>query len=197
MPHWFAPYMNGGSSSQGSPGAHSSGGNSATSSAPPSRPGSPTLRAANARSVSGARVPPSLNLPGSRIPAYQENDPLAEIYGSRPTTPAPGTEAFPATPTTATSSVNSSYFPVSRSHSMAPSISSAGADRHSYAGHHHAPLEVHLDNDLVVLRGAGGDVNPALLTGQVVLNLTESTNIKELTLKLEGKAKVAFFDASG
>lgn len=79
---------------------------------------------------------------------------------------------------------------------MAPSVSSAGADRHAYGGHH-APLEIHLDNDLVVLRGAGGDVNPALLTGQVVLNLTESTNIKELTLKLEGKAKVAFFDASG
>jgi hypothetical protein len=25
MPHWFAPYMNGGSSSHGSPGTHSSG----------------------------------------------------------------------------------------------------------------------------------------------------------------------------
>jgi hypothetical protein len=80
---------------------------------------------------------------------------------------------------------------------MAPSVSSSGADRHAYGAHHHAPLEIHLDNDLVVLRGAGGDVNPALLSGQVVLNLTESTNIKELTLKLEGKAKVAFFDASG
>lgn len=195
MPHWFAPYMNGGSSSHGSPGA--SGTSSVTSSAPPSRPGSPTLRAANARSVSGARVPPPLTLPGSRTPAYQDNDPLSDIYGSRPTTPAPGAEAFPATPTTTASSINPAYFPASRSQSMAPSVSSSGADRHPYGGHHHAPLEIHLDNDLVVLRGAGGDVNPALLTGQVVLNLTESTNIKELTLKLEGKAKVAFFDASG
>jgi hypothetical protein len=80
---------------------------------------------------------------------------------------------------------------------MATSISSSGADRYSHVNHHLPPLEIHLDSDLVVLRGAGGDVNPALLTGQVILNLTESTNIKELTLKLEGKAKVAFFDASG
>jgi hypothetical protein len=80
---------------------------------------------------------------------------------------------------------------------MTPSLSSSGADRYPHGNHHHAPLEIHLDSDLIILRGAGGDVNPALMSGQVILNLTESTNIKELTLKLEGKAKVAFFDAAG
>jgi hypothetical protein len=189
MPHWFAPLLSGGSASSG----HNSGTNSEASSAPPSRPGSPTLRAASSRNVSGTRPPPNLTLPGIRTPAYQEGDPLSEIYGSRPSTPGYSAEAFPGTPAT-TGSAASSFHPPARSQSMATSISSSG---YSHVNHHLPPLEIHLDNDLVVLRGAGGDVNPALLTGQVVLNLTESTNIKELTLRLEGKAKVAFFDASG
>ncbi|KAJ9098888.1 hypothetical protein QFC19_006227 [Naganishia cerealis] len=199
MPHWFAPYMHGGSSSsQPTPTGQSSGTSSATSSAPPSRPGSPTLRAAGSRTVSGARPPPILTLPGSRTASLHDNDPLAEIYGSRPATPAYGSEAFPATPTTTASSIASSYLPTVRGVAMTPSLSSSGADRYPHGNHHHhAPLEIHLDNDLIILRGAGGDVNPALMTGQVILNLTESTNIKELTLKLEGKAKVAFFDAAG
>ncbi|KAJ9123207.1 hypothetical protein QFC22_001400 [Naganishia vaughanmartiniae] len=199
MPHWFAPYMHGGSStSQPTTAGPISGTSSATSSAPPSRPGSPTLRAAGSRTVSGARVPPGLNLAGSRTASLQGgDDPLAEIYGSRPTTPAYNSEAFPATPTTVASSIGSSYVPSARGAPMTPSLSSSGVDRYPHGNHHHAPLEINLDTDLIILRGAGGDVNPALLTGQVVLNLTESTNIKELTLRLEGKAKVAFFDAAG
>jgi hypothetical protein len=59
------------------------------------------------------------------------------------------------------------------------------------------PLEIQLDNDHLVLRGQGGETNPALLTGQLVLNLSESTNIRELSMRLEGKAKVAFVDTSG
>ncbi|KAJ9107548.1 hypothetical protein QFC21_001007 [Naganishia friedmannii] len=199
MPHWFAPYMHGGSSSsQPATAGQPSGTSSATSSAPPSRPGSPTLRAAASRTVSGARLPPGLNLAGSRTASIQGgDDPLAEIYGSRPTTPAYNSEAFPATPTTVASSVGSSYFPSARGAAMTPGLSSSGVDRYPHGTHHHAPLEIHLDSDLIILRGAGGDVNPALMTGQVILNLTESTNIKELTLRLEGKAKVAFFDAAG
>ncbi|KAJ9124471.1 hypothetical protein QFC24_003262 [Naganishia onofrii] len=190
--------MHGGSSSQSATAGHASGTSSATSSAPPSRPGSPTLRAPTSRTVSGARVPPSVNLAGSRTASLQGgDDPLAEIYGSRPTTPAYNSETFPATPTTVASSIGSSYFPSARGAAMTPSLSSSGADRYPHGNHHHAPLEIHLDSDLIILRGAGGDVNPALMSGQVILNLTESTNIKELTLKLEGKAKVAFFDAAG
>ncbi len=59
-----------------------------------------------------------------------------------------------------------------------------------------APLEIQLENDHLVLRGQGGDTNPALLSGSLVLNLSESTNIRELSLMLEGKAKIAFVDTS-
>lgn len=62
---------------------------------------------------------------------------------------------------------------------------------------HYIPLEIILDNDQLVLRGAGGDSNPAYLSGSVVLTLTESTNIKELTMELRGKAKVQFNEGSG
>lgn len=55
-------------------------------------------------------------------------------------------------------------------------------------------LDIQLDNDEIVLRGAGSDYSPALLTGQVVLNLSETANIKDVTMKLEGKAKIGFYE---
>lgn len=58
-------------------------------------------------------------------------------------------------------------------------------------------LEIVLDHEHVILRGAGGDTNPASLSGRVVLHLGESTNVKEITLVLTGKAKVGFSDGSG
>ena len=44
------------------------------------------------------------------------------------------------------------------------------------------------------MRGAGGDMNPAYLSGRVELDLTESMNIREIGMTLVGKAKVQFAD---
>ena len=63
--------------------------------------------------------------------------------------------------------------------------------------HHHQPLpqlDIQLDSEEILLRGAGSDYNPALLSGRVVLNLQESTNIREISMRLEGKAKVVFHE---
>jgi arrestin-related trafficking adapter 4/5/7 len=51
-------------------------------------------------------------------------------------------------------------------------------------------LEIHLDADVVKLRGVGVDVEPARLSGHVVLQLAERTSIKEITLQFKGKARL-------
>ncbi|OJT07414.1 Arrestin domain-containing protein C31A2.12 [Trametes pubescens] len=54
----------------------------------------------------------------------------------------------------------------------------------------HPHLEIHVASDTLCLRGTGVDVNPALLSGNVVLHLTEPTSIKEITLSFRGKARL-------
>lgn len=55
----------------------------------------------------------------------------------------------------------------------------------------HGPsLEIILASDLLTLRGVGVDVAPTLMSGHVVLNLTEATAIKALTLQFRGKARL-------
>jgi hypothetical protein len=55
----------------------------------------------------------------------------------------------------------------------------------------HGPsLEIVLTTDLLTLRGVGVDVSPTLLTGHAVLNLTEATSIKAITLQFRGKARL-------
>ena len=55
----------------------------------------------------------------------------------------------------------------------------------------HGPsLEIILASDLLTLRGVGVDVAPTLMSGHVVLNLTEATSIKALTLQFRGKARL-------
>ncbi|KAF8893545.1 hypothetical protein BD779DRAFT_1609885 [Infundibulicybe gibba] len=49
-------------------------------------------------------------------------------------------------------------------------------------------LEILLDSQCLFLRGAGADTEPVRLSGHVVLSLTESTSIKEITLQFRGKA---------
>ncbi|TDL24466.1 hypothetical protein BD410DRAFT_785946 [Rickenella mellea] len=63
----------------------------------------------------------------------------------------------------------------------------------------HSNLDIFLASDPVVLRGPGGDVDPALLWGNVVLFLTESTSIKEISLQFRGKARLPLssFEPSG
>ncbi|KAG8747793.1 hypothetical protein FRC10_011238 [Ceratobasidium sp. 414] len=58
------------------------------------------------------------------------------------------------------------------------------------SGSHPPPLEIVLANDDIVFRGIGQDVESALLSGHVVLNLSEATNIREITLHLTGKIKI-------
>jgi hypothetical protein len=60
-----------------------------------------------------------------------------------------------------------------------------------------SPVEIILDNDNLVFRGQGGDMNPAYLSGRLELNLQESTNIKEINMVLTCKAKVHFSDVVG
>ena len=51
-------------------------------------------------------------------------------------------------------------------------------------------VDIVVNQDTLVLRGTGVDVNPALLSGNVVLYLSEPTSIKEITLQFRGKARI-------
>ncbi|TFY74340.1 hypothetical protein EWM64_g9672, partial [Hericium alpestre] len=51
-------------------------------------------------------------------------------------------------------------------------------------------IEILVNQDLLLLKGVGVDVSPTLLQGHVVVNLAESTSIKEITLQFRGKARL-------
>lgn len=51
-------------------------------------------------------------------------------------------------------------------------------------------IEILVESSCVSLRGTNSDAQPALLSGHVVLNLTESTSIKEITLQFRGKVRL-------
>lgn len=55
---------------------------------------------------------------------------------------------------------------------------------------HPISLDISVANDQLHLRGTGVDVEPTLLTGNVVLHLSESTSIKQIILVFRGKARV-------
>jgi len=52
-------------------------------------------------------------------------------------------------------------------------------------------LDITLESNCVFLKGTGVDVEPAYLTGQVALTLTEPTSLKEITLQFRGKARLS------
>ena len=55
----------------------------------------------------------------------------------------------------------------------------------------HAPtLDISVASDQLYLRGTGVDVEPTLLSGNVVLHLSEPTSIKQIVLVFRGKARV-------
>lgn len=54
----------------------------------------------------------------------------------------------------------------------------------------HSFVDIAVNSDTLILRGTGVDVEPALLSGNVVLFLTEPTSIKEITLQFRGKARI-------
>ena len=70
---------------------------------------------------------------------------------------------------------------------------SSGALNHVPTG----PVEIILDSHHLVMRGQGGDMSPAYLSGRVDINLTESANIKEISMNLSGQAKVQFVEGVG
>ncbi|BEJ02445.1 hypothetical protein CcaverHIS631_0702400 [Cutaneotrichosporon cavernicola] len=76
----------------------------------------------------------------------------------------------------------------------APSGSGHGSQSHPHSSAN--PLVIKLDSDHLVLRGQGGDMAPAYLSGYVSLWLAESTNIKDIVMNLSGKAKVHFSDST-
>ncbi|KLO15423.1 hypothetical protein SCHPADRAFT_824726, partial [Schizopora paradoxa] len=51
-------------------------------------------------------------------------------------------------------------------------------------------VDIVVASEQLILRGTGVDVEPALLSGNVVLNLTEPTSIKQINLLFRGKAHV-------
>ncbi|KAI0256335.1 hypothetical protein BJV78DRAFT_1314984 [Lactifluus subvellereus] len=54
----------------------------------------------------------------------------------------------------------------------------------------HPNIEIVVDTDVLILRGAGVEVTPALLSGHVVLHLAESTPVKQIILQFRGKARL-------
>ncbi|KAI0268819.1 hypothetical protein BC834DRAFT_842114 [Gloeopeniophorella convolvens] len=54
----------------------------------------------------------------------------------------------------------------------------------------HPSIEILVHSDILTLKGTGVDVAPALLQGQVALNLVESTPVKHITLQFRGKARL-------
>ncbi|KAH8107888.1 hypothetical protein BXZ70DRAFT_1069158 [Cristinia sonorae] len=59
-----------------------------------------------------------------------------------------------------------------------------------YASHAQPSIDIIVASDTLSLKGAGQDVNPALLSGNVVLYLNEPTSLKHITLQFRGKAKL-------
>ncbi|KAH7910105.1 hypothetical protein BJ138DRAFT_1065894 [Hygrophoropsis aurantiaca] len=51
-------------------------------------------------------------------------------------------------------------------------------------------IEIIVNSDCLAIKGTGVDVEPTLLSGHVVLHLTESTSIREITLQFRGKARL-------
>ncbi|KAI9507491.1 hypothetical protein F5148DRAFT_112999 [Russula earlei] len=78
-----------------------------------------------------------------------------------------------------------------------PSPHDHHTDRHDLATRKddkHTNLEIIVNTDVLVLRGAGVEVTPAVLSGHVVFNLAESTPVKQITLQFRGKARLPPLD---
>ncbi|KAF9227043.1 hypothetical protein BS17DRAFT_443133 [Gyrodon lividus] len=84
------------------------------------------------------------------------------------------------------------------SSALHPALSGFVPGSSSHSDHHHdmskekerAGIEIVVDSDCLILKGTGIDVEPALLSGHVVLHLTEPTSIREITLQFRGKARL-------
>ncbi|CAL1706329.1 unnamed protein product [Somion occarium] len=63
-------------------------------------------------------------------------------------------------------------------------------DMHREKSKSEPSLEILVNSDVLCLRGTGVDVNPALLSGNVVLHLHEPTSLKQIVLQFKGKARI-------
>lgn len=54
----------------------------------------------------------------------------------------------------------------------------------------HTGIDLVVNSDVLTLKGNGAEVTPVLLSGQIVLDLAESTTVKQITLQFRGKAKL-------
>ncbi|KAF8499673.1 hypothetical protein F5888DRAFT_1802161 [Russula emetica] len=54
----------------------------------------------------------------------------------------------------------------------------------------HTGIDLVVNSDVLALKGNGAEVTPALLSGQIVLDLAESTTVKQITLQFRGKARL-------
>ncbi|SRR6266576_6001117 len=54
----------------------------------------------------------------------------------------------------------------------------------------HTGIDLVVNSDVLSLEGNGAEVTPALLSGQIVLDLAESTTVKQIILQFRGKAKL-------
>lgn len=182
---------------------HSTPSTSRPSSRPGSRAPSPTRQprpSISSNNASTPAVPSALSrentveetpVPGrTALP----DDPLTDYFAqsnSGGNTPAYTPSVGSSTPFTPSISSNSAFTPHSE---MWGTPSGAQTPGGSYFPH--SPVEIILDSDVLVMRGQGGDMNPAYLSGRVELNLHESTNIKEINMSLQGKAKIQFSEQS-
>lgn len=150
-----------------------------------SRPASPGLSSALASSAitpddplndyfAGQHTASSSQATSPRLAAHSQ----APAYAAEPPTPTPASMG---------SAASSGFAPV-YSPTIQPYHPAPGAERN--------PLEIALDTDNLVLRGQGGEMNSAYLSGCVVLRLPESINVKDVQLHLTAKAKVQFSDGS-
>ncbi|KAJ8518138.1 hypothetical protein ONZ45_g4772 [Pleurotus djamor] len=120
--------------------------------------------------------PPS---PSARTRPLPERDHDAEWALSSPFRAVPF-HSSSATTTTPSSSSSAAFPSDTTAHH--PHVMSKEKDRQR--------LEISLDTDCLYLKGTGADVEPALLSGHVILHLAESTSIKEITLQFRGKARL-------
>ena len=75
-------------------------------------------------------------------------------------------------------------------HAALSSLAGSSTDHDMAREKERSSVEIIVDSNCITFRGAGADVPPALLSGHVVLNLAESTSIKEITLQFRGKVRL-------
>ena len=63
---------------------------------------------------------------------------------------------------------------------------------HPALANNQSELQIHLDNDTLIMHGSQQESSGCVLRGHVRLNLKEATKFKSITLRLVGKIKVAW-----